>query len=275
MLHQDKVRYSRQIVMPEVLESGQEKIINSKILFIGAGGLGSSSMMYLACAGVGEIGIIDADRVELSNLQRQIIHEENNVGLHKTTSAKERVLDVNSSCKVNEYKEYLNAKNADEIISNYDIVIDGSDNYTARYVANKSCVKQNKPFISAAIIGFEGYILPFTNEAGEETPCYSCIFPEEPPADAIPSCKENGLLGPVAGIAGSLQASIALNMICEAGVYSNYKSSGDKISGGKGSSDKTFKEQSKNKHYLLKFDVKNMEFKKVKITKDSKCEICS
>ncbi len=239
-------RYSRQIILSEVGGEGQKKILDSSVLVIGTGGLGSPALFYLVSAGVGRIGVVDSDKVELSNLQRQILHNTNDVGKKKVDSAEETLNKINPQTDIITYGIRLNSDNALEIISKYDLVIDGSDNFATRYLVNDSCVILKKPLVEAAILRFEGQIMTIVPDIG---PCYRCLFPEPPPPGAVPSCQEAGILGPVAGIMGSLQAVEALKIILDKG----------KILKGK----------------LLIVDTLNNSFHTVKLRKDPDCLICS
>jgi adenylyltransferase/sulfurtransferase len=196
-------RYSRHIVLPEVGGKGQKKLLASKALIVGAGGLGSPAALYLAAAGVGTIGIIDSDVVDLSNLQRQILHETKDLERPKVFSAEERMREVNPDVHVIPYPIRLTAGNAREIISGYDLVLDGSDNFPTKFLVNDACVMLGIPLILAGILRFDGQL--FVIQAGGR-PCYRCVFRRPPPPGLIPSCEEAGILGAVAGVMGSLQA---------------------------------------------------------------------
>ncbi len=209
-------RYSRQIILSEVGGVGQEKLLNSSVLVVGAGGLGSPVLLYLAAAGIGRIGIVDNDKVELNNLQRQIVHSTKDVGRGKVESARESLLKINPEIKVDTYGVRLNSSNALDIISSYDLVVDGSDNFATRYLLNDSCVMLKKPLVEAAILRFEGQIMSIIPDGGA---CYRCLFPEPPPPDAVPNCQQAGILGPVAGVMGSLQAIEALKILLGKGSF--------------------------------------------------------
>lgn len=248
MKHQDKVRYARHIIIPEIGEKGQEMLLNSSALVIGAGGLGSSCLLYLASAGIGKIGIIDGDLVEESNLQRQIIHEEGDIGRSKVSSAKDSMLDINSSLKIETYEEKLTKENVDNLFLNYDIIIDGSDNYQTRFLVNDYCIKYKKPLVTAAILRFEGQISVFRPWKNENSPCYRCLYPDAPPDDAIPSCAENGIFSPLAGIMGTLQANQAVKLL--AGIEEGLD------------------------NFIILINSKTMEIRKTKINKDPECNFC-
>ena len=203
-------RYKRHLVLHEVGGQGQQKIKKAKVLVIGAGGLGSPVLMYLAAAGVGTLGIIDDDIVSLDNLQRQVIHDTAHVGALKTQSAAEAIAQLNPHVKTKLHSERLTAENAMEIISQYDIVVDGSDNFATRYLVNDACYLAKRPLVFAALGPFDGYLTTFrafdTAPDGKPYPCYRCIFPEAPPPGTVANCSEVGILGAVAGVMGTMQA---------------------------------------------------------------------
>ena len=232
-------RYSRHIILKEVGAKGQKKLLNAKVLIIGAGGLGAPAAMYLAAAGVGTIGIADADDVDLSNLQRQIIHSTEDVGKPKVRSAKETMERLNPDVKVNTYHTFVDASNIRELIREYDFIIDGTDNFPAKFLINDACVLEKKPFSHAGIIRFKGQLMTYVPGEG---PCYRCVFKEPPPKDAVPTCKQ-------AGVIGSLQAMEAVKYII---------GKGDLLTG-----------------YLLTFDALKMEFRKIKLPGDTHdCAVC-
>lgn len=206
-------RYSRQIILPEVGGKGQKKLLASRVLVIGAGGLGSSAIAYLAAAGVGTLGIIDSDMVELSNLQRQIIHG-GNIGLAKAKSAENFARSLNSDVEVIACQERLSPENARSMVKKYDFVIDGSDNFPTHYLINDACVLEKIPCSHGSILRFEGYT---TTSLPQKGPCYRCIFKKSPPPGLIPSCQEAGVFGVLPGIIGIIQASEALKFILEIG----------------------------------------------------------
>ena len=195
-------RYSRHIILKEVGVKGQKKLLNGKVLIIGAGGLGAPAALYLAAAGVGTIGIADADEVDLSNLQRQVIHTTADIGKAKVKSAKETMEAINPDVKVNTYRKFIKADNIREIIREYDFVIDGTDNFPAKFLINDACVMEKKPFCHAGIIRFKGQLMTYVPGEG---PCYRCVFQSPPPADAVPTCKQAGVIGAMGGVIGSLQ----------------------------------------------------------------------
>ena len=239
-------RYSRHIILKEVGAKGQKKLMNAKVLIIGAGGLGAPAAMYLAAAGVGTIGIADADEVDLSNLQRQIIHSTADVGKAKVLSAKETMNSMNPDVTVNTYRKFISADNIMDIIQDYDFIIDGTDNFPAKFLINDACVMAKKPFSHAGIIRFKGQLMTYVPGQG---PCYRCVFKNPPPKDAVPTCKQAGVIGAMGGVIGSLQAMEAVKYIL--GV-------GDLLTG-----------------YLLTFDAIKMEFRKVKLPAHvSNCPVC-
>jgi sulfur-carrier protein adenylyltransferase/sulfurtransferase len=245
-LTQDQInRYSRHLLLPEVGVEGQEKICGSKVLLIGTGGLGSPLALYLAAAGVGNLGLIDFDVVDFSNLQRQVAHGESTVGKLKVDSAKDRIADLNSSIDVTTYNTRLSSENVMEIFSNYDIIVDGTDNFPTRYLASDACVLLKKPYIYGCILRFEGQASVFDSRVG---PCYRCLYPEPPPPGMVPSCAEGGVLGILPGIVGLIQANEVVKLIL--GV-------GESLVG-----------------RLLIFDALSMKFKEMKLRKDPACPIC-
>ncbi len=208
MLDEDaRERYSRHLLMPEVGEKGQLKLMDSKVLLIGAGGLGSPAAYYLAAAGVGTLGIVDHDVVDRSNLQRQILHTDARVGIAKVTSAVETLEALNPKIKVVPYQLHLNSDNVDELFSQYDVVVDGSDNFATRYLVNDACIKHRIPNVHGAVFRFEGQLTVFW-PANEKNPgpCYRCLFPEPPPPEAAPSCAQAGVLGVLPGVIGVMEA---------------------------------------------------------------------
>jgi len=238
-------RYARHILLPEVGEAGQQKLIDAKVLLLGAGGLGSPAGMYLAASGIGTMGIIDMDVVDSSNLQRQIMHSTSTIGMDKTESAKMRLLGLNPDMKITTYNERLNADNAMDIISGYDIVVDGTDNFPTRYLLNDVCVILKKPVVHGSIFRFEGQVSVFDPENG---PCYRCFLPEPPPPELAPSCAEAGVLGVLPGIVGSLQALETIKYILNIG---------DSLVG-----------------KILSFDSLEMNFRSFKIRKNEVCKTC-
>lgn len=239
-------RYSRHIILKEIGVKGQKKLLGAKVLIIGAGGLGAPAAMYLAAAGVGTIGIVDADEVDLSNLQRQIIHATDDVGKPKVQSAKETMNKMNPDVTVNAYHEFVTSENILELIRDYDFIIDGTDNFPAKFLINDACVMAKKPFSHAGIIRFKGQLMTYVPGEG---PCYRCVFKNPPPKDAVPTCKQAGVVGAMGGVIGSLQAMEAIKYIT--GV-------GELLTGS-----------------LLTFDAIKMNFHKIKLPKvGDGCAIC-
>lgn len=239
-------RYSRHIILSEVGVEGQEKLLNSKVLVIGTGGLGAPAAMYLAASGIGTIGLVDGDVVDLSNLQRQIIHQTKDVGKPKVQSGKETINEMNPDVEVITYNEIVTSQNILDIIKNYDFIIDGTDNFAAKFLINDACVLAKKPFSHAGIIRFQGQLTTYIPDNG--TPCYRCIFQSPPPTGVVPTCREAGVIGAMGGIIGTLQALEAIKYIL--GV-------GETLAG-----------------YLLTFDAIKMEFRKIKVSKNKKCGVC-
>jgi sulfur-carrier protein adenylyltransferase/sulfurtransferase len=207
---EQRLRYSRHLLIPEVGEAGQLKLLDAKVLLIGAGGLGSPAGLYLAAAGVGTLGIVDTDTVDASNLQRQILHNTERIGRLKTESARETITALNPDVHVVEHRLRLSAENVLDVIADYDVIVDGADNFPTRYVLNDASVILGKPVVHGSIFRFEGQTTVFAPGQG---PCYRCLFPEPPPAEMAPSCAEAGVLGVLPGIVGSLQAVEALKLI--------------------------------------------------------------
>jgi molybdopterin/thiamine biosynthesis adenylyltransferase len=207
-------RYSRHLLVPEVGSEGQQKLLDAKVLLIGAGGLGSPSALYLAAAGVGTLGIVDDDVVDLTNLQRQVIHNTNRIGEPKVQSAKETIEALNPDVEVIGYQTRLNQDNVLDLIRDYDVIVDGADNFPTRYLLNDAAVRERKPVVHASILGFDGQITVFKPYEG---PCYRCLYPQPPPADLAPSCGANGVLGVLPGVMGLLQANETIKLIIEQG----------------------------------------------------------
>ena len=207
---EQRYRYARHIVLPGVGTAGQQRLLNSRVAVVGAGGLGSPAIMYLAAAGVGTIGIIDDDDVELSNLQRQILHDSEDIGLPKTQSAMETANEINPEPVIETHQVRLAADNAEEILRGYDVVIDGTDNLATRYLLNDASIRLRIPVVHGSVFRFEGQVSVF---APYEGPCYRCLFPEPPPADLVPSCAEAGVFGVVPGVIGTMQATETIKII--------------------------------------------------------------
>ncbi len=238
-------RYSRHILLPEVGGKGQRKISTAKVLLVGAGGLGSPAGLYLAAAGVGTLGVIDADAVELSNLQRQIIHHTSDIGRPKVTSAKEKIQALNPDVQVVTYEDRLVSGNATTIISGYDVVIDGVDNFPAKFLINDACFFANKPLVHGGILRFEGRV---TTVLPRRSACYRCVFKQPPPPGLVASCQEAGVIGVLAGIIGTIQATEALKVILGAGRLLTDR--------------------------LLDFDGRRTEFREIKIKRNPACPLC-
>lgn len=244
-LTEDQIeRYSRHILLQDVGLEGQEKILNAKVLIIGAGGLGAPAAMYLAAAGVGTIGIVDGDKVDLSNLQRQIIHFTKDVGKPKVESAKEKMQAINPDIKVNAINTFLYSGNIENIIKDYDFIIDGTDNFPVKFLINDACVRQNKAFSHGGILRFRGQT--FTHVPGSA--CYRCMFKEPPPVGAVPTCSQAGVLGAIAGMLGTIQAAEALKYILGVGKLLTNR--------------------------LLTFDAKTMDFRTIPVKQRDSCPIC-
>jgi sulfur-carrier protein adenylyltransferase/sulfurtransferase len=239
-------RYARQVILPDIGPVGQTKIRAAKVLCIGAGGLGSPVSLYLAAAGIGKLGIVDADRVELSNLHRQVIHGMDTLGQLKTDSARQALARLNPEIEIETYPVRFTAQNALQIAASYDIVIDGTDNFPTRYLANDVCVLLRKPNIYGSILQFEGQASVFAPHLGG--PCYRCLYPEPPGPGAVPSCAEGGVLGVLPGIIGLIQATETLKLISGAG--------------------------STLLNRLLLFDALAMKFREIKLRRDPQCPIC-
>ena len=207
-------RYARQITLPEFGEAGQEKLRNAAVLIVGAGGLGSPAALYLAAAGVGTIGLVDFDRVDATNLHRQILYGTSDVGRPKLEAAKERLEDLNPDVRVVLHPARLTSENALEILADYDLVIDGTDNFATRYLVNDACVLLGKPNVYGSVFRFDGQVSVFATQDG---PCYRCLYPEPPPPGLVPSCAEGGVLGILPGVVGSLQATEAIKLIAGVG----------------------------------------------------------
>src|SRR5213596_4200450 len=204
-------RYSRHLMMPEVTPDGQRRLKAARVLCIGAGGLGSPAAVYLAAAGMGTIGIVDFDDVDLSNLQRQILHGTKDIGRDKLESARDRLRDINPEIEIELHQCRFSSENAPQIVSDYDIVVDGSDNFATRYLSNDVCVFEQKPNVYGSVFRFEGQTTVFAPHLGG--PCYRCLFPEPPPPGMVPSCAEGGVLGVLPGIIGVMQAIEAVKLI--------------------------------------------------------------
>ena len=238
-------RYSRHLIIPDVAMAGQQRLMNAKVLCVGAGGLGSPALMYLAAAGVGTIGIVEFDTVDESNLQRQIIHGQSDIGKSKAQSAKAKISEINPNVNVITHETRLDNSNVKEIFSQYDIIVDGTDNFATRYLVNDACVILKKPYVWGSIYRFDGQASVFWAEYG---PCYRCLYPEPPPPGMVPSCAEGGVLGVLCATIGSIQTTEAIKVIT--GV-------GEPLIGS-----------------LMIYDALEMTFRKIKVRKDPNCPLC-
>ncbi|HET9147744.1 MAG TPA: molybdopterin-synthase adenylyltransferase MoeB [Acetobacteraceae bacterium] len=241
-------RYSRHILLKEVGGTGQARLRAASVLIIGAGGLGSPAGLYLAAAGVGRIGIVDDDRIELSNLQRQIAHSTARLGAHKADSEAQAIAELNPHVTVDVHRMRLDAGNAAALVGGYDIVCDGSDNFATRFVLADACVHARKTLVSAAVLRFEGQISTFKPHADPEGPCYRCLYPEPPPPGMVASCSEAGVFGAVTGVMGTLQATEVLKEILNRGMS---------LSG-----------------RLLLWDALDMRFRTIRLKRDPDCPLC-
>src|SRR5262245_45229404 len=245
MSAEQRNRYSRHTLLPEVGVDGQLKLLNSKVLLLGAGGLGAPTALYLAAAGIGTLGIVDDDEVDESNLQRQVIHNTERVGQPKTESARKTIEALNPDVDVVEYRQRLDASNIIDIIKDYDVIVDGADNFPTRYLLNDASVRLRKPVVSASILAFDGQISTFVPFEG---PCYRCLYPTPPPAELAPSCGAAGVLGAMAGVMGLLQANEVLKLVM--GI-------GEPLIG-----------------RLLLYDSLSTRFTELKVRRDPECPIC-
>ena len=238
-------RYSRHILLPEVGGKGQKKLSKAKIFIVGAGGLGCPVAYYLAAAGIGTIGLIDSDVVDLSNLQRQVLHHTPDVGHSKVLSAKEKIRALNPDVNVETYESRFTSENARELISKYDVVIDGVDNFPAKFLINDACVMEGKPFVHGGILKFEGRVFTIMPN---ESACYRCIFKNPPPPGVVPTCQEAGIIGVVAGIIGTIQATEAIKVILKIG-----RPLTDRI---------------------LDFDARTTTFREIRVKRNPNCQLC-
>jgi len=210
-------RYARHIVLPEIGGIGQSKLIAARVLVLGAGGLGAPLLQYLAAAGIGTLGVVDDDTVDLSNLQRQVIHRTSDIGVPKVASAERAMAEINPEVTVRSHRERLTAANAERLVADYDLVADGSDNFATRYLLNDTCFRLEKPLVAAAILRFDGQISTYKAWHGAGHPCLRCVFPEAPSEDAVPSCAQAGVLGALAGTLGAMQATEVVKEILGVG----------------------------------------------------------
>ncbi len=238
-------RYSRHILLPEVGGKGQKKLAQARVLVVGAGGLGSPAILYLAAAGVGTIGVIDDDSVDLTNLQRQVIHYTEDLGKAKVLSAQEKVSDLNPDVTVIPLQKRLDSSNATDIINEYDIVVDGADNFPTKFLVNDACYFAGRPLVHGAILRFEGRVFTIVPK---ETACYRCVFKAPPPVGVVPSCQEAGVIGVLAGVIGTIQATEVLKLIIGIGTPVTNR--------------------------LLDYDAKTSRFRQIKVNKRSECPLC-
>jgi adenylyltransferase/sulfurtransferase len=238
-------RYSRHLIIPDVAMDGQKRLKNAKVLCIGAGGLGSPALMYLAAAGVGTLGIVEFDVVDESNLQRQVIHGQSDVGRSKAESARDSVREINPLIQVNVHEERLDSSNVLDLFAQYDLIVDGTDNFATRYLVNDACVLLGKPYVWGSIYRFDGQAAVFWAEHG---PCYRCLYPEPPPPGMVPSCAEGGVLGVLCASIGSIQVNEAIKLIT--GI-------GEPLLGS-----------------LMVYDALEMNYRKIKVRKDPNCAVC-
>jgi len=245
LTREQRMRYSRHTLLPEVGAEGQVRLLNAKVLLLGAGGLGAPSALYLAAAGIGTLGIVDDDVVDASNLQRQVIHSTERVGMPKTESARVAIEGLNPDVRVIEHRTRLDASNILEILEPYDVIVDGADNFPTRYLLNDASVRLRKPVVSASILGFDGQISTFVPHEG---PCYRCLYPVPPPAELAPSCGANGVLGVMAGVMGLLQANEVIKLVAAIG---------EPLVG-----------------RLLLYESLGTRFTELKVNRDPECPIC-
>src|SRR6516165_12713338 len=243
---QELQRYSRHLIMPEVTVEGQKRLKAARVLCIGAGGLGSPAALYLAAAGVGKLGLVDFDRVDLTNLQRQILHGTKDIGRSKLESARDRLRDINPDIHLQLHECQLSSENAEQIVADYDVIVDGSDNFATRYLSNDVCVFAGKANVYGSVFRFEGQTTVFAPQLGG--PCYRCLFPEPPPPESVPNCAQAGVLGVLPGIIGMLQAIEAIKLIL--GI-------GEPLIG-----------------RLLHFDALKVKFREVNLRRDTQCPVC-
>jgi len=246
---QEFERYARHLILPEVGEEGQAKLLSARVLVVGAGGLGSPVLLYLAAAGVGTIGVVDNDSVDLSNLQRQIVHATASVGAPKVESARDTLAAVNPGVRVEAHAQRLESHNAEALVGAYDLVADGSDNFATRYLLTEICHRLGKPLVAGALSPFEGQLSTFKPYLGAGHPCYRCLFREAPPPDLVPRCETAGILGAVAGVIGTLQAVEVLKELLGLG---------DSLDG-----------------TLLLYDALATRFHRIRVAKDPDCPTCA
>ncbi|MBJ67085.1 MAG: molybdopterin biosynthesis protein MoeB [Gemmatimonadetes bacterium] len=241
----DMQRYARHIILPEVGEQGQQKLLKGRVLLVGAGGLGCPTALYLAAAGIGQIGLVDADVVDKSNLQRQVLFGESDVGRPKVEAARDRLLDLNPGIEVRTHYELLTSHNVNEVMAEYDIIVNGCDNFPTRYLVNDAAVLTGKPVVDGSIFRFEGQATVYVPGEG---PCYRCLYPEPPPPGEVPSCAEGGVLGVLPGTVGLMQATEVVKLVLGEG--------------------KTLTGR------VLLYDAMDMKFRELKLRRDSECPVC-
>lgn len=246
LTREQSARYARQTILSQIGEAGQTKLLNAKVLIVGAGGLGSPTALYLAAAGVGTLGIVDNDKADKSNLQRQILHDETTVGTPKVESARQRLSRLNSDVEIRTYDTRLDASNVMDIFKDYDVIVDGTDNFPTRYLINDACVFLGKPNVHGSIFHFDGQVTVFNHAGG---PCYRCLYPEPPPPEMAPSCAEAGVIGAICGVIGSYQAVETLKVLL---------GFGDALSG-----------------RILSVDLLHQHVRELKIRRDPTCLVCS
>ncbi len=242
---QEILRYSRHLMIPDVGLKGQEKLKSASVLIVGLGGLGSPISLYLAAAGIGKLGLVDFDVVDEFNLQRQVVHGSKTLGIPKVESARQRLTDLNPMIEINTYQEYFSSENADRIANSYDIIIDGSDNFSTRYLVNDYCVLNHKPFVYGSIYQFEGQVSVFDADNG---PCYRCIFPTPPPPGLVPTCGEGGVFGVLPGTIGTMQATETIKLILGIGESATGK--------------------------LFLYDALDLSLQEIKLRKNPSCIVC-
>ena len=246
---QEVMRYSRHLIIPEVATDGQKRLKNAKVLAVGAGGLGSPTLMYLAAAGVGTLGVVDFDTVDESNLQRQIIHGQSDIGRSKAESARDSIREINPLVQVNLHTERLDSSNVMELFAQYDLIVDGTDNFATRYMVNDAAFLLGKPYVWGSIYRFDGQASVFWPTApGGQAPCYRCLYPEPPPPGMVPSCAEGGVLGVLCASIGAIQTTEAIKLLT--GI-------GEPLVGS-----------------LMVYDALDMEYRKIKVRKDPECPLC-
>ena len=249
LTREEVMRYSRHLIIPDVATTGQKRLKNAKVLAVGAGGLGSPTLMYLAAAGVGTLGIVDFDVVDESNLQRQIIHGQSDIGRSKAQSARDSVLEINPLLTVNLHEERLDSSNVLELFAQYDLIVDGTDNFATRYMVNDAAFFLGKPYVWGSIYRFDGQASVFWPTApGGEAPCYRCLYPEPPPPGMVPSCAEGGVLGVLCASIGAIQTTEAIKLLT--GI-------GEPLVGS-----------------LMVYDALDMEYRKIRVRKDPECPLC-